>query len=95
MFVVLLRFTENKHLASEHMAGHNDWIRKGVDETVFLLTGSVSGGQGGAIIAHGLTRADLEKRLEADPFVAERIVTTEVIEIEPSAVNHRLAFVRS
>src|SRR6266536_522750 len=71
--------------ASQHMAGHNDWIRKGVDETVFLLTGSVSGGQGGAIIAHGLTRADLEKRLEADPFVAERIVTTEVIEIEPSA----------
>ena len=92
MFVVLLRFTENKHLASEHMAGHNDWVRKGLDETVFLLTGSISEGQGGAIIAHGLTRANLEKRLEADPFVAERIVAPEIIEIAPSMVDHRLAF---
>jgi uncharacterized protein YciI len=95
MFVVLLRFAENKHLAREHMTSHNDWVRKGVDDAVFLLTGSISGGQGGAILSHGLTRADLEKRLEADPFVARRIVASEIIEIEPSAVDHRLAFMRS
>jgi hypothetical protein len=58
------------------------------------MAGSVTGGQGGAIIAHGLTRADLETRLQADPFVAERIVVPEVIQIEPGAVDHRLAFVR-
>ena len=95
MFVILLRFAENKHLAGEHMDGHIDWIRQGIADAVFLLTGSVSGGQGGAIIGHGLTRADLEKRLQADPFIAERVVVPEVIEIEPSAVDHRLAFVRS
>jgi uncharacterized protein YciI len=94
MFVILLRFAENKHLASEHAGGHNDWIRKGVDDAAFLLAGSVSEGQGGAIIAHGLTRADLETRLEADPFVAKRIVTPEIIEIEPGMVDQRLAFVR-
>lgn len=95
MFVVLLPFAENKHLASEHAAGHNDWIRQGIADAVFLLTGSVSGGQGGAIIAHGLARADLERRLAADPFVAKRIVAPEIIEIEPGTVDHRLAFVRS
>jgi hypothetical protein len=95
MFVIFLRFAENRHLAGEHMDGHNDWIRQGIDDAVFLLTGSVAGGQGGAIIAYGLTRADLESRLEADPFVAERIVTPEVIEIQPSAADQRLAFVKS
>ena len=95
MFVIFLRFAENRHLAGEHMDGHNDWVRNGIEETVFLLTGSISEGQGGAIIAHGLTRAELGKRLEADPFVAERIVVPEIIEIEPSAVSHRLAFMRS
>jgi uncharacterized protein YciI len=94
MFVIFLRFAENRRLASEHMDGHSDWIRKGVDEAVFLLTGSLSGGQGGAIIAHGLARADLEKRLEADPFVAKRIVAAEIIEVEPGTVDRRLAFVR-
>jgi uncharacterized protein YciI len=95
MFVIFLRFAENRHLAGEHMDGHNAWIRQGIDDAVFLLVGSVSGGQGGAILAHGLTRAELESRLEADPFVARRIVTAEVIEIEPSAADHRLALVRS
>jgi len=95
MFVIFLRFAENRHLAGQHMQGHNDWIRQGIDDAAFLLAGSIAGGQGGAIIAHGLTRAGLESRLEADPLVARRIVTAEVIEIEPSAVDHRLAFVRS
>jgi uncharacterized protein YciI len=95
MFVIFLRFAENKHLAGDHMEGHNDWIRRGVDDAVFLLVGSVSGGQGGAIVAHGATRAEIEKRLAADPFVTKRIVVPEVIEIEPNTVDHRLAFVRS
>jgi len=37
----------------------------------------------------------VERRLEADPFVAKRIVAPEIIEIEPSTVDHRLAFVRT
>jgi uncharacterized protein YciI len=94
MFVIFLRFGEHRSLAGAHLAGHNDWIRQGIDDAVFLLVGSVSGGQGGAIIAHDVTRADLEKRLAADPFVAARVVVPEVIEIEPSAVDDRLAFVR-
>lgn len=67
MFVIFLRFAENRHLAGEHVDGHNDWIQQGIADSVFLLAGSVSGGQGGAIIAHGLARADVERRLEADP----------------------------
>ena len=94
MFMIFLRFAENRHLAGGHMKGHNDWIRQGLDDAVFLLVGSVSGGQGGAIVAHGVTRADLEKRLDADPFVAERVVVPEIIEIEPTVTDHRLAFVR-
>ena len=95
MFVIFLRFAENRHLAGEHMDGHNDWIRQGIAEAAFLLTGSIAGGQGGAVIAHGLTRADLEKRLEADPFVAQRIVAPEIIEIEPGTVDPRLDFMGS
>lgn len=95
MFVIFLKLAENRHLAGAHLAGHNDWIRQGVDDGAFLLVGSLSGGQDGAIIAHGVARADIDKRLEADPFVAERIVAPEIIEIDPGLVDHRLAFVKS
>jgi uncharacterized protein YciI len=95
MFVIFLRFAENRHRAGDYAQDHDKWIRQGIDDAVILLVGSVSGGQGGAIIAYGVTRADLEKRLEADPFVAQRIVAPEIIEIEPGAVDRRVAFVRS
>jgi uncharacterized protein YciI len=95
MFVIFLKLAENRHMAGAHLAGHSDWIRQGLDDGVVLLVGSLSGGQGGAIIAHGVALADIDKRLEADPFVAERIVVPEIIEIEPGAVDHRLDFVRS
>jgi uncharacterized protein YciI len=56
MFVIFLKFAENRHLAGAHLESHNDWIRQGVDDGVFLLVGSVAGGQSGAIIAHGVAR---------------------------------------
>ncbi|MFG2875691.1 hypothetical protein ACGFYU_11910 [Streptomyces sp. NPDC048337] len=51
MYAVLLRFSANKAQASEHMAGHQDWIRRGMEDGVFLLVGSIRPGQGGAILA--------------------------------------------
>ena len=45
------------------------------------------------ILAHGVTRRDLEERLRADPFVAAQVVLSEIVEIEPNLVDHRLAFI--
>jgi uncharacterized protein YciI len=95
MFVVFLNRGENIQLAGARLARHSDWIRQGIDDGVFLLTGSLAEGQGGAIIAHGVTRVELDDRLAADPFVAERIVVPTVTEFEPGAVDDRLAFLRT
>lgn len=94
MFVVFLRFGENRHLAGEHMDGHNAWIRRGVQDAVFLMVGSIGEGQGGAIVAHGVSRSDLDERLQADPFVAAQVVLPEIVEIEPNLVDQRLAFIK-
>ncbi|EEP72916.1 hypothetical protein E1258_08720 [Micromonospora sp. KC207] len=92
MYVVLLRFSDNKAAAPQHMAGHNAWIQQGLDDGVFLLVGGIAPGQGGAVLAHNTTPADLEVRVKADPFVAENVVTAEIIEITPGAADERLAF---
>lgn len=41
---------------------------------------------------HNTTAEDLEVRVKADPFVAEDVVTAEIIEITPGAADERLAF---
>lgn len=74
------------------MAGHKEWLMRGFDDGVFLLAGSLQPGLGGAIVAHDTPLADLQSRVEADPFVAENVVEAEILEITPSKADARLDF---
>jgi uncharacterized protein YciI len=92
MFVVLLRFAEEKGKAAQLLERHNAWLRQGFDDGVFLVAGSLEPGQGGALLAGGCTRADLEARVAADPFVADAVVRAEILELAPKRTDPRLAF---
>lgn len=92
MFMVLLRFSANSDQAGQFMDAHNEWIRQGFTDDVLLMAGSLKPGPGGAVLAHNTTLAELEKRVSEDPFVAEDVVTAEIVEIEPAKVDDRLAF---
>lgn len=94
MFVVLLRFSANKGNAGQLMESHNAWLRRGFDEDVFLLAGSLQPKLGGGILAHNTTFAALQDRVNADPFVAQDIVSAEILEISPSKTDERLTFLR-
>ena len=92
MFIVLLKFSGNKGQASQFMEGHNEWIKRGVNDGVFLLVGSLQPNLGGGIVAHNTSRSDLQRRVNDDPFVAENVVSAEILEITPSKADERLKF---
>ena len=92
MFIVLLKFSDNKSQASEFMQGHNLWLKQGFDDGVFLMAGSLQPGLGGAIMANNTSLEDLENRVNQDPFVAENVVNAEILEIAPAKVDDRLQF---
>lgn len=92
MFIVLLRFSDNKGQAGRFMEGHKEWIQRGFDDGVFLVAGSIQPNSGGGVIAHNTSLATLQERVNADPFVAENVVTAEIIEVTPSRTDDRLAF---
>lgn len=92
MFVVLLRFSANKSQAATHMDGHNAWIRQGFDDNVLVVVGSLAAGEGGAIVAHNTTAEALRERVASDPFVIEKVVTAEIVEIVPKRVDPRVEF---
>jgi uncharacterized protein YciI len=93
MFVVLLKFSSNKGRASQFMEGHKEWIKRGFDDGVFLLVGNLQRNLGGGIVAHGTSLADLQSRVNADPFVAEDVVSAEILELAPSRTDERLKFI--
>lgn len=92
MFIVLLRFSDNKGDAGHFMEGHNEWIRRGFEDGVFLLAGSLQPGLGGGIVAHSTTLSDLQSRVNDDPFVAKGVVSAEILEITPAKTDDRLNF---
>ncbi|MBT3764778.1 MAG: hypothetical protein HOF84_02905 [Rhodospirillales bacterium] len=92
MFIVLLKFSDNKDQANQFMEDHKEWIGLGFDEGAFLLVGSLEPQQGGGIIAHNTTLSGLQDRVSSDPFVIENIVSAEISEISPAKTDDRLNF---
>jgi uncharacterized protein YciI len=92
MFIVLLKFSDNKGKASQFMEGHKEWIKHGFDDGVFLLVGSLQPNLGGGIVAHNTSLSDLQSRVNTDPFVAEKVVKADILEITPSKADARLNF---
>jgi len=92
MFVVLLKMTGDRTHAGKFMDAHNAWIKRGFDDGVFLVTGSLQPQLGGAVIAHNTSLPDLQARVDEDPFVAENIVSADIHEITPARADDRLEF---
>jgi uncharacterized protein YciI len=95
VFVVLLRFSTNKASASEFMPGHQDWVRRGVEDGILLLVGNIEPGQGGVVFAAGISAEALMARVAEDPFVVHDVVTAEIIQITPNTTDPRLAFLEN
>ncbi|MCB1756107.1 MAG: hypothetical protein KDJ38_11320 [Gammaproteobacteria bacterium] len=92
MFIILLKFSHNKSQAGRLMEAHNTWIQHGFDDGVFMMTGSLQDGAGGIVLAQAPSLEILQARVAEDPFVAEEVVSAEVIEVTPGRTNESLKF---
>ena len=92
MFAIFLKFAENRAKAPEFMDAHKAWIKQGFDDGVFLMVGSLQPNMGGAVLAHGVSRDEIETRVNEDPFVVEGIVSAEILEISPARADQRFDF---
>jgi uncharacterized protein YciI len=92
VYVVTLRFTEQRHRAPSLMDAHNAWLRRGFADGIFLLAGGLADKAGGALLATAATPELLQRRLDEDPFVAEGIVAPAVVAFTPQRADARLGF---
>ena len=94
MYVVLLKFSDNRKQAPEFMDGHNSWLQQGFADGVFVAAGSLQPAQGGAIVAHATSLDELRRRVDLDPFVANNVVSAEVLDIALAMTDERLDFLK-
>jgi len=74
------------------MDGHRGWLKRGFDDGVFLVAGSLQPNLGGAIVANNTSLPDLQGSVDDDPFLAENVVSAEILEITPAIADERLKF---
>ena len=92
MYIVMLKFSANKAQAGQLMEGHKAWVKRGFDDGVFLLAGSLEPELGGGILAHNTSLIELQRRVDDDPFVATNVVKAEIFEFDPGKADERLQF---
>jgi uncharacterized protein YciI len=90
MFIVILTFSKPVEEIDRHLAAHKVWIKKGFDDGVFVLAGSQRPRTGGALLALGDDRASLEARIALDPFVQNEVVSAQILQVVPTAVDERI-----
>lgn len=90
MFVITLKFAD-KTKAPEHMADHNEWIKQYFQSGHFQLVGSLEPSAGGAILATGSDRAEMETIVQQDPFVKHGVVSAEILQISPNKITPALS----
>lgn len=92
MFIVLLTYTAPLERIDAQGEAHRAWLRSCYDDGIFLASGPQEPRTGGAILAHGLTRAELEARLAGDPFAQAGLATYQIIKVAVRLSDPRLAF---
>jgi uncharacterized protein YciI len=66
---------------------HGAWLNRQYEEGVFIVSGRQVPRVGGVILAAGLSREDLQRRLAEDPFHQRGIATYTVTEFVASRVR--------
>ena len=95
MFIILLTYLRSPAEVDRFLAAHRAWVRQGFDDGVFLLSGGQKPRVGGALLAHGTERGELEARVALDPFVLEGMATATIIEVVLSTLDPRLGFLQA
>ncbi|TDT98622.1 uncharacterized protein YciI [Streptomyces sp. 846.5] len=89
MFIVTLTYTAPLAAVDELVPAHRRWLAEHYAGGVFVASGRRVPRNGGVILAHGVSREELERILATDPLAPVR--TYQVMEFVPSMTSPDLA----
>lgn len=89
MYLLNLNF-HNHGPNSEQVTCHTKWVKQAFLNKNFILAGPKKEGTGGIIITVDMTRKELNKLIEQDPFITSGIASYSVTHFEPSFYQKEL-----
>jgi uncharacterized protein YciI len=90
MFVVTLTYVADLSEIDAAMPRHMAYLRRQYEDGVFVVSGRQVPRAGGVIVATGVTREELERRVALDPFVSDGLAEASIVEFNASQTAPRL-----
>jgi uncharacterized protein YciI len=94
MFVVSLTYTAPLARIDAFLEAHRAFLAEQYARGLFLMSGRKEPRDGGIIIAHAASRAELESVLRDDPFQQAGLARYEITEFVPTMTAEALAAFR-
>jgi uncharacterized protein YciI len=91
MYIVSLTYTAPLERIDACLPAHRAWLTEHTARGLFLMAGRKEPRDGGIIIAHAASRAELEAALRDDPFAQAGVATYAVTEFVPTMTAEALA----
>ena len=86
MYVLIVSYTKQPDVVSEHQATHVTWVKKYIAEGIFLAAGPKASKLGGAILVRSIDKAKLKAIIAEDSFVIADVVDYDIIDVNFIAV---------
>ncbi|GAA3385200.1 YciI family protein [Cryptosporangium minutisporangium] len=86
MFVVTLTYVADVSEVDAQMDAHLEWLDSQFADGVFVASGRRVPRHGGVILAVGVEREELNRRLALDPFAENCLADYTVVEFDPTRV---------
>jgi uncharacterized protein YciI len=91
MYIVSLTYTAPLERIDAYLPAHRAWLTEHTAHGLFLMAGRKEPRDGGIIIAHAASRAELEAALRDDPFAQAGLATYAITEFVPTMTAEALA----
>jgi uncharacterized protein YciI len=95
MFVISLTYTAPLERIDAQLAGHRAFLSAQYARGVFLMSGRKEPRDGGVIIAHAASRAEVDALLREDPFHQAGLARYDITEFVPTMTADALAAYRA
>jgi uncharacterized protein YciI len=95
MFIIALTYTAPLARIDAYLAAHRAFLAEQYARGLFLMSGRKEPRDGGIIIAHAASRAELDTVLRDDPFHQAGVASYEITEFVPTMTAEALAAFRA
>lgn len=83
MFLILTKYVKPLSEVDQHLTAHRQHLAKYYAENKLVMSGPQQPRTGGVLLAHDMTRDEVEAFMQADPFTAAGIAEYTITEFLP------------